>query len=84
MKKLIIITSLLLSACSSTIKEPKLAGSCQTYFDILDANTTNSTFPPEKVLALKQDFDKYRVKFSYLSLHKQKEFCQDRLTRFQD
>lgn len=83
MKKLIVIVSLLLSACTSVMKEPKLAESCQTYFDILDANVVISSFPPEKLLALKQEFEQYRKEFSRLSLDKQEQFCRSRLSRFQ-
>lgn len=83
MKKFIVAISLLLSACSSMIHPPKLASSCQTYFQILDANVATASLPAERLQALQQDFAQYRKAFAGLSLEKQEQFCRSRLARFQ-
>ncbi|UXN35220.1 DUF5339 domain-containing protein [Avibacterium paragallinarum] len=82
MKKFIVVISLLLSACSSVVNPPKLASSCQTYFQILDANVATASLPAEKLQALQQDFSQYHKEFTGLSLEKQEQFCRSRLTRF--
>ncbi|WP_373100709.1 MULTISPECIES: hypothetical protein [Pasteurellaceae] len=82
MKNILLVTLLLLSACSMRgYQTEKLSPSCQIYFAHIERNLAQSTLPAEKLAEITRGFDNTKAGLKTLSAAGQEKICRSRLAQ---